>query len=340
LISITLYKPIAMRSKILISICLLVFSTFSSYTDAQSNLLKVTLLGTGAPVPSIDRFGPSILVEAGDQKLLFDCGSGAAQRIWQMRIPLGQVNALFLTHLHSDHVVGIPDVWLTGWIPAGYGRRSLPLKVFGPSGTKDMMQNLEKAFAWDIKTRKKENNKADSGAMVTAQDIEQGYVWENNDVRVTPFLVRHSDFIDSALGYRIDYQNHSVILSGDTRYSDNLVRFAKGADVVVHEVAAANEDMARNTALVNQILGFHSSPEDAGKVFQRVKPKLAVFSHIVLLTSDPAVPPPGTNDIIRRTQKIYDGALQVGEDLLTIEIGDKINIVRNLSASKPVEVIR
>ncbi|MGN6399701.1 MAG: MBL fold metallo-hydrolase [Flavisolibacter sp.] len=317
------------------------FIVVSFYAGAQSSAIKVTLLGTGAPVPSVERFGPSILVEAGNQKLLFDCGRGAAQRIWQLKIPLRQINVLFLTHLHSDHTVGIPDVWLTGWIPAVYGRRASPFQVFGPGGTKDMMENLVKAFAWDINTRNKEKNEADSGAMVKAVDIEEGYVWEKDGLKVTPFTVRHAEFIDSALGYRIDYMGHSVILSGDTRYSENLIQFARGADVIVHEVAAASEDTTRNTALVNQILGFHSSPEDAGEVFRRVQPKMAVYSHIVLLTSDPAVAPPTVNDLIRRTQKIYKGGLQVGEDLMTIEINGKINVVRyKPPVIKPTEIIK
>lgn len=138
---------------------------------------------------------------------------------------------MFLTHLNSDHVVGIPDVWLTGWIPAAYGRRSVPLEVLGPLGTKNMINNLVKAFAWDINIRSKENNKADNGSIVNAVDIEEGFVWEKNRVRVAPFAVRHAEFIDSA----------------DTRYRENLIRFAKGADVIVHEVTAANEQSMQNS---------------------------------------------------------------------------------------------
>jgi len=311
-----------------------------SCANAQSPI-KVTLLGTGAPVPSIERFGPSILVEAGGQKLLFDCGRGAGQRLWQLKIPLGQIDGLFLTHLHSDHVVGIPDVWLTGWIPAVYGRRATPFKVFGPDGTKEMMGNLVKAFSWDISIRSKEKNKADSGALVNATDINEGFIWEKNAVKVTPFTVRHAEFIDSALGYRIDYAGHSVVLSGDTRYSENLIRYAKGTDVVIHEVAAANENSTQTSLLIKQILGFHTSPEDAGKVFEQIKPKLAVYSHIVLLTANPSIPPPTINDLTIRTQKIYKGPLQVGEDLLSIEIGDKVKVSKYTAIGiKPIEVIK
>ena len=329
-----------MKNKIVRGRFLIFLMIAVSCANAQPPF-KVTLLGTGAPIPSIERFGPSILVEVGGQKLLFDCGRGAAQRLWQLKLPLGQIDALFLTHLHSDHVVGIPDVWLTGWIPATYGRRAFPFRVFGPDGTKDMMDNLVKAFSWDISTRSKERNKADSGALVIAIDVKEGFIWEKKGVKVTPFTVHHADFIDSALGYRIDYAGHSVILSGDTRYNENLIRYAKGADVIVHEVAAANEHSMQASPLINQILGFHTSPEDAGKAFEQIKPKLAVYSHIVLLTADPSIPPPTMDEVVLRTKKIYSGELQAGEDLLSIEISDQVKVSKYIPPEKRItEVIK
>ena len=306
----------------------LFFLLFLSNCISAQSPLKATLLGTGAPVPSIERFGPSILVGAGGQKLLFDAGRGASQRLWQLKIALGKIDALFLTHLHSDHIVGIPDLWLTGWIPAAYGRRERPFQVYGPSGTKSMMDYMVRAFSWDIQTRSKEMNKADSGVMVIATDIREGNTWEKNGIRVTPFTVRHAEFIDSALGYRIDYGGYSLVLSGDTRYSENLIRYAKGTDLLIHEVAAAKEQSEQNPPLINQILGFHTLPEEAGKVFEQVRPRLALYSHIVLLSGDPALAPPTTSDIMTRTRKTYQGPLQVGADLLSIEIGEQIRIFK------------
>jgi len=329
-----------MHNKILLKAFLAIaLMLFCNFSPAQT--IKVTLLGTGSPIPAIDRFGPGTLVEAGGQKFLFDCGRGAGMRLWQLQIPLGQIHMLFLTHLHSDHTVGIPDVWLTGWIPAAYGRREVPFQVWGPRGTKAMMENLEKAYAWDISTRKKEQNKQDSGVMVNAKDITQGIVYEKDGVKITAFIVNHADFIDSALGYRIDYSGHSVILSGDTRYNKNLIQYAKGADVVVHEVAAANEKSMQTSPLINQILGFHCSPEDAGRVFEQVKPKLAVFNHIVRLTSSQDLPRPTLDDIIERTRKTYKGPLQMGEDLMSIEIGDSVKVSKYAGPSdKPTEIIK
>ena len=312
---------------------------FASISFAQD--IKVTLLGTGAPVPLIERFGPATFVEAGGQKFLFDCGRGAAQRLWQLKIPLGQINMMLLTHLHSDHTVGIPDVWLTGWIPAAYGSRKSPFRVRGPSGTKDMMAYLEKAYAWDIRIRNQEQNKADSGILVEAMDISEGVVFNSEGVKITAFLVDHSDFIDSALGYRIDYAGHSVVISGDTRYCENLIKFAKGADVIIHEVAAATKEAMQSSALIRQILGFHTSPEDAGRVFAQVKPKLAVYTHIILLTNSPSVPPPSLNDLTQRTGTTYTGALQIGEDLMSIEIGDQVKVSKYTSpGNQPGSIIR
>jgi ribonuclease Z len=130
---------------------LLFGGTANSELHAQSDF-KVTLLGTGAPGPSIDRFGPSTLVEAGNQKLLFDAGRGATIRLRQLDIPIVRLDRLFITYFHSDHVVGIPDLWLTGLLPAG-GSRMQPFQIGGPTGTEALMSGPEQAYAADLKMR-------------------------------------------------------------------------------------------------------------------------------------------------------------------------------------------
>jgi ribonuclease Z len=292
--------------------CLTVVVSLSAVSYAQG--LKVTLLGTGSPRPVISRFGPSILVEAGTEKLLFDCGRGATQRLYQLQIPFNDISALFLTHLHSDHTVGIPDLWLTGWAMG----RSTPLPVWGPDGTKAMMQHLQEAYTFDIHIRRDVDTKLPgAGVEVVAKDIDEGVVFNNAGVKVTAFLVDHGE-IKPAFGYRVDYGGHSVTLSGDTRPSENLIKFAEGTDVLIHEVIdpqafISTDSPQRRT----QIIGHHTTPEQAGIVFTRVKPKLAVYSHIV---------PPDVPEVIPHSRKTYAGPLEVGEDLMTIDIGDKVQV--------------
>ena len=295
---------------------LLVSITLAGSAFAQE--FKVTLLGTGTPKPGMDRFGPSILVEAGKEKLLFDCGRGATQRIEQLRIPFARVDALFLTHLHSDHIVGIPDLWLTGWIR----ERTVPLRVWGPAGTKEMMSHLEEAYQFDIHIRRDVDEKLPAqGVVVVAKNIEQGVVYESGGVKVTAFEVDHG-LVKPAFGYRVDFAGHSVVLSGDTRFSENLIHFAQGADVVVHEVIDAEAFRLKNPShpeRVQSVVGHHTAAEQAGTVFARVKPKLAVYSHIV---------PPDASDLVALTRKTYAGPLEVGEDLMSIEIGEKVVVHR------------
>jgi ribonuclease Z len=286
---------------------------------APNPVLKVTLLGTGAPRPVIERFGPSILVEAGNQKLVFDCGRGCTQRLYQAKVPFSDVTALFLTHLHSDHIVGVPDLWLTGWI---MGRKT-PLRVSGPSGTQQMMKHLEEAYAFDIHIRRDVDEQfAAPGVVVEARDIEQGVVYNSGGVKVTAFLVDHG-LVKPALGYRVDYAGHSVVLSGDTRYSENLIKFAQGTDLLVHEVLAANAYRSLHTALtqrqMQKVMEHHTKTEEVAMVFAKVKPKLAVYSHIV---------PPDASDLIADTRKTYSGPVEVGEDLMSIEVGDKVEVHR------------
>jgi ribonuclease Z len=280
---------------------------------------KVTLLGTGAPEPRMDRFGPSILVEAGKERLLFDCGRGATQRLYQIHVPFPEATALFLTHLHSDHIVGIPDFWLTGWIRG----RKTPLRVWGPVGTTEMMKHLQEAFDFDIHIRRDVDEKLSAdGVKVNATDIEEGVVYEKGGVKVTAFLVDHRP-VKPAFGYRIDYAGHSVVLSGDTRYSENLIRSAKGTDVLIHEVMDPETFLSEARPLTPEqkktVIEHHTTPEQAGLVFTAVKPQLAVFSHIV---------PGNANNLISETRTTYKGPLEIGEDLMTIDIGNKIGVQR------------
>ena len=285
---------------------------------APAQTFKVTLLGTGSPQPRMDRFGPSILVEAGEKKLVFDCGRGAAQRIEQLSIPFTAIDALLVTHLHSDHTVGIPDLWLTGWARG----RKLPLEVWGPDGTKAMMSHLAEAYQFDIQIRQIDDKLPPEGVAVVAHDMQQGVVYDRAGIKVTAFLVDHG-VVKPALGYRIDFSGHSVVLSGDTRYSENLIRFSQKVDVLIHEVIDPDTFRAKNPSMsaerLQAIVGHHTTAEQAGKIFTQVKPKLAVYSHIV---------PGGSTNLVPLTRKTYSGPLEVGEDLMSFDIGERVVVHR------------
>jgi len=294
--------------------------------SAQEERIKLTLLGTGCPPPVMNRFGPSTLVEAGQQKFLFDAGRGALQRLTQLHVRWQDVQGVFLTHLHSDHTVGFPDLWLTGWliVPG----RNVPLKVWGPSGTAAMMSHLKEAYEYDVRIRIQNDGAAPEGAELVATDINEGIVYEKSGVKITAFEVDHAP-VKPAFGYRIDYAGRSVVLSGDTRVSENLIRYAQGVDVLVHEVFAP-ETLQRAgvpPGRAKKITDFHTTPEQAGGVFARVKPKLAVYSHICMPTAT-------DQDLLSGTRKTYAGPLQIGEDLMVIDVGETID-VRKAVASSP-----
>lgn len=279
---------------------------------------RVVVLGSGVgPSVNLEQFGASILVEAGGERLLFDCGRGATLRLAQIGVPLGSISRLFLTHLHSDHVIQIPDLLLTGW--AGGGRR-VPLEVWGPEGTRDMFAHLQQAFAFDIRMRRDVDERLPGdGIRVLSHDIKEGVVFDDRGIKVTAFLVDHSP-VAPAFGYRIDYRGHAVALSGDTRAAENLIRFAEGVDVLVHEVldsGTLHQRFPRNAEMAAAILAKHTTPEQAGEVFSRVRPRLAVYSHA-----------PNADRVIAETRRTYAGPLEGAEDLLAIEIGEQIKVRR------------
>lgn len=288
-------------------------------TAAKSDF-RVTLLGSGIPVPEPDRFGPATLVEAGGQKLLFDAGRGATIRLFQLRVPLREVGPLFLTHFHSDHTVGIPDVWLSGWLGGPWARRTTPFRVIGPTGTKDLMANLERAYAADIKIRMADENYPAEGIRVITEEFPMGgVVYEKDGVRVTAFEVNHGDLIKPSYGYRIDYDGRSVVISGDTRFDKNVIKHGTGADLLIHEVAAVRPELLKD-AQVQRVMAHHTSPQEAGRVFQLARPKLALYTHLVLLAR-PGVPAVTAEELVAQTRASYDGPLVVGEDLMAFNVG-------------------
>jgi ribonuclease Z len=276
----------------------------------------VTLLGSGAPPPSLERFGPSTLIEAAGQKFIFDAGRGAMQRLWQLGIPFADISGMFLTHHHSDHVVGFPDLWLTGWIGRPWGRRTTPLAVWGPRGTLQMMEHLPQAFAVDLRVRSK--NYSTEGAKLLGREIDEGVVLEVDGVRVSAFQVDHGAEELPAYGYRIDYRGRTAVLSGDTTFNENLIRHAQGADLLVHEVTAVGGAAAESAQQLKRIAANHTTPEQAGEVFSRTQPKLAVYNHLLLFGGARA------EELIPATRAKYQGPLRVGEDLLQIDIGQEV----------------
>ena len=281
---------------------------------AAADEFRVTLLGTGSPAPVMRRFGPAVLVEAGGRKLLIDSGRGSTQRLLQAGLRLGQVDALFITHLHSDHIVGIPDLWLTGWLEAAYAQRKGPFRVYGPAGTHALMQGLEQAYAWDIRARIADQNLAAENLRADVTEFMPGVVYEQGGVKVTAIEVDHGDLLKPAVGFRVDYAGRSVTVSGDTRFSENLIKHAAGTDLLIHQVAAVREELLKNPVF-KVILAHHTQPDEAGRLFARVKPRLAVFYHFVLLGA-PGVPAVTEGDVLEQARKTYDGPMAIGEDLM------------------------
>jgi ribonuclease Z len=240
-----------------------VFS-FANLTAAHAadGTFRVTLLGSGAPNPSLDRFGPSTLIEAGDQKLLIDVGRGATTRLYQLHVPLSKIDVVFFTHYHSDHTIGMPDLLLTGWLAPAF--RTQPMHVIGPIGAKALMDGLASAYVGDIKGREQEQHLPPAGVAANVEEfVQDGVVYQHGGVKVTAFAVEHG--IKPAVGYRIDFDGRSAVLSGDTNFSEIVIKYGAGADLMIHEVAVINPELLKLPAF-QTILSIHPTPRQAGTV--------------------------------------------------------------------------
>ena len=297
----------------------------------SSPTFRVTLLGTGTPIPRPDRYGPSTLIEAGAQRILVDAGRGASIRLTQLGIPIGSLDALLLTHYHSDHTCGVPDIWLTGWLESHFGTRKKPLRVIGPPGAARLMRGLRDAYQTDIDIRIADEKLPKSGIETEVSEFSSdGVIYERDGLKVTAFEVDHGDFIKPCYGLRFDYLGHSAVLSSDTRYNENVIKYGQGADLLVHEVAAASPELVKRE-YVQRIIAHHTLPQEAGVVFTKCRPKMAAYTHLVYLgqdNRDETVAPIDLKLLESQTRETYSGPLVLGEDLMSFEIADKIVVRR------------
>jgi ribonuclease Z len=278
--------------------------------------VKLTILGTGSPSPNLQRRGPSQVIECGDDVILIDAGAGTLHRLVEAGFGTLPLSAIAFTHLHSDHVTGILDVLWAGWIQR---RWETPPVVYGPPGTQHFIDHLIEAMSYDIRVRVGPVLKLEN-LVPRVVEIEEDWAVEGRDWRLSAFRVEHQP-VDQAFGFRVDQDSASVVISGDTKESDNLASHSKDADILVHEVfwaqglrdAAAAAPDAEERARFELLNTYHTSSTEVGKVAAKANARHLVLSHIIRPRPDA--------DFSADIQPDYAGKLTVAEDLMTFEVG-------------------
>jgi ribonuclease BN (tRNA processing enzyme) len=249
--------------------------------SAPPESTTVILLGTGMPRPDPSASGPATAIVVGRRVFMFDAGAGVMRQMAAAGLPISGPDVLFLTHLHSDHTLGLPDVILTSWVMQRRG----PLPVFGPPGLQQMTDHLMAAWAEDIRIRTTglERERAEDVA-VTVHEIGPGVVYDSGGVRVTAIPVQHAEW-PHAFAFRIDTPTRSIVISGDTRPSEALVEAARGVDVLIHEVYAASrlvpEDRPGGDEWPRYMRASHTSDVELGALAARIQPKLLILYHLI-----------------------------------------------------------
>lgn len=267
---------------------------------------EIVMLGTGTPRPQPDVWGPATAIVVGRRVFLIDAGVGVERRLAAANLPIDGVTAAFITHLHSDHVLGLPDLIFTSWV---YGR-SRPFGLYGPPGLARMANHLYAAFAEDIRIRTEGLEHAPRGGYrVDVHEIRPGLVYDNDGVRVTAFRVAHGEW-RYAFGYRFDTPDRSIVISGDTSPSEELVRMATGVDVLIHEVQPTNLQRIPGRPdwdFAKYVRRYHTTAVQLGQIAARANPKLLIVYH-----NSRRAP---ASEIIADIRRSFAGPVVVADDL-------------------------
>ena len=271
---------------------------------------QLVMLGTGTPNTDPDRFGPAVAIVVNDTPYLVDFGTGVvrraatAQRNGIDALRSTNLRHAFLTHLHSDHSVGYADLIFTPWVLG----RDVPLKVYGPKGLKDMTRHIQAAYQADIDMRLNGLEPANpEGYKVDVTEIESGFVYEDENVRVTAFAVHHGSW-KQAFGYRFDTADKSIVISGDAAPSESMATMCHGCDILVHEVYSTAGFATRPAEWQTYHASFHTSSKELAAIASKAKPGLLVLYHQLNWgISD--------QDLLAEIRQGYDGKVVSSSDL-------------------------
>ncbi len=268
---------------------------------------RVILLGTGTPNPDPRHSGPAVAVVSGDSVYIVDCGPGVVRRAAQAGIRMDQLTRAFVTHLHSDHTTGLPDLIFT---PAVTGRRE-PFEIYGPPGLNAMVRNVLAAWKEDMDIRL---NGLEHGIkeayVVDAHDVRSGEVYRDAQVRVSAIPVSHGSW-KYAYAYRFEAGGKVIVISGDTTPNLRLAEAARGCDILVHEVYSQKGWEARTPEWRRYHAAFHTSAVELGKLAASIQPGKLVLYHEL-----PMGQPPG--ELISEVRENFRGTVIYGKDLQVI----------------------
>ena len=264
---------------------------------------KIILLGTGNPNPDPERYGPSVAITVNDYLYLIDCGAGVVRRVAEAGIPVSKITRVFITHLHSDHTIGYPDVILT----PGVNERNQPLEVYGPKGLVGMTDHIMAAYKQDIQERVDGLEPANpEGYIVVPYEINEGPVYSDVNIRVEAFHVNHGSL--ESYGYKFILPDRVVVISGDTSPSENLIIHAKGCDVLIHEVYSAEGLKNRTKEWREYHSSVHTSTHELAKIATNVNPKLLILYHQLFMDQSVEM-------LLKEITEHYDGKVILGNDL-------------------------
>jgi ribonuclease BN (tRNA processing enzyme) len=308
--------PISRRGFLATGSACLAWAALARATAAQPARTRLVLLGTaGGPTPKAKSAAPAQALVAGDRVYLVDCGDGVARQLALAKLPIRQLRSVFITHQHSDHNAGYGPLFLLGWA-AGL---SSPVDVYGPPPLTEMTERLLQAYRFDVELRMADEGRPPLAPLVRPHEITAGgTVFEDDRVRVTAAPNDHRP-IRHSFAYRFDTPDRSIVISGDTRYSENVVKLARGAEVLVHEVVSREfwerPDAPQPQAVVRHILASHTDAVDVGRVAAAAGVQTLVLSHYVP-TEGPRAPT--DDEWIAGVRRHFKGKVIAGKDLMEI----------------------